>query len=89
MVKICHICNYEVVLVHFNIVDNNYQKNSRVLYTFVLNRSFGQLLENSPKNFISLKIINSEFSYIDVWFTDQNSKQLELEDKMNTTSVIN
>ena len=42
----------EVVLIHFSIVNNNRQRNLRVLYTFVPNKSFGQLLEISPKNFI-------------------------------------
>ena len=49
----------EVVLVHWNIVNNNYQQNSRVLYTFVPNKSFGQLLEFSPENFIFLKAFDS------------------------------
>ena len=48
--------------------------NKQCLYIFVPNKSFGQLLDISPKNFIFLKIFYSEFSYIEVWFTDQNSK---------------
>ena len=56
----------EVVLIHCNIVNNNYQRNSRVLYTFVPNKSFGHLLDISPKNLIYLKRFNSEFSYIEV-----------------------
>ena len=72
-----------------NVVNNSYQQNSRVLYTFVPNKSFGQLLDISPKNFIFLKTFDSEFSYIEVWFTDQNSKPLEIEDKIKTTVVIN
>ena len=79
----------EIVLIHCNIVNNDYQQDSRVLYTFVPNKSFGQLLDISPKNFIFLKTFNSEFSYIEVWFTDQNSKPLEIEDKINITLVIN
>ena len=79
----------EVLLVHCNIVNNNYKQNSGVLYTFVLNKSFGQLLNISPKNIIFLKTFNSEFSYIEVWFTDQNSKPLEIDDKINITLVIN
>ena len=79
----------EVVLVHCNIVNNNYQHNSRVLFMFVPNKSFGQLLDISPKNFIFYKTIDSEFSYIEVWFTDQNSKLLEIEDNINITLVIN
>ena len=84
-----HLEITEVVLVHCNIVNNDYQQDSRVLYTFVPNKSFGQLLDISPKNFIFLKTFDSEFSYIEVWFTDQNSKPLEIEDKINITLVIN
>ena len=73
----------EVVLVYWNIFKSDYQQDSRVLYTF------GQLLDISPKNFIFLKTFNSEFSYIEVWFTNQNSKPLEIEDKINITLVIN
>ena len=79
----------EVVLIHCNIVNNDYQQDSRVLYTFVPNKSFGQLLDISSKNFMFLKSFNLEFSYIEVWFTDQNSKPLEIEDKINITLVIN
>ena len=79
----------EVVLVHCNVVNDNYQQKSRVLYTFVPNKSFGQLLNISPENFIFLKSFDSEFSYIAVWFTDQNSNPLEKEDKINITLGIN
>ena len=79
----------EVVLIHCNVVNNSFQQNSRVLYTFIPNKSFGQLLDISPKNFIFLKTSDSEFSYIEVWFTDQNSKPIEIEDKINITLVIN
>ena len=75
------------VLVHCNIVDNYYQRDSRVLYIFVPNASFGQLLDILPKDLIFLKAFNSEFSYIEVWFTDQNSKPLEIEDKISITLV--
>ena len=75
----------EVVLVHCNIVHNDYQQDSRVLYTFVTNKSFGQLLYISHKNFIFLKTFDSEFSYIEIWFTDQNSKPLETKDNINIT----
>ena len=79
----------EVILIHCNVVNNSYQQNSRVLYTFVPNKSFGQLLNISPKNFIFLKTFDLEFLYIEVWFTDKNSNPLEIEDKINITSVIN
>ena len=78
----------EVVLVHCNIVINNYQQKSRVLYTVVPNKSFGQLLDISSKNFIFLKIFDSEFSYIEVGFTDQNSNPLEIQDKISITLSI-
>ena len=69
----------EVVLVHCNVVNNNYQRNSRVLYTSYI-KSFDKLLDISPKNFIFLKKFDSKFSFIAVWFTDQNSKPLHIED---------
>ena len=67
-----HLEITEVVLVHCNIVNNDYQQDSRVLYTFVPNKPFGSLLEISPKNHIFLKTFNSESQAIEVWFTDQN-----------------
>ena len=78
----------KVVLVHCNIVNNSYQQNSRVLYAFFQNKSFGQLLDLLPKSFISLKTCNSEFSHVKVLFTDQAFKLLERKDKINITSVI-
>ena len=60
-----------------------------MLYTFVPNKSFGQLLDISPENFIFLKTFDSEFSYIEEWVTDQNSNPLEIEDKINIIIVIN
>ena len=78
-----------VVLIHCNIVKNDYQQDSRVLYVFVPSKSFGQLLNISPNTFILLKTFNAEFSYIEVWFSDQNSKPIEIEDKINMTLFIN
>ena len=83
-----HLEITELVLVHCNIVNNNYQQDSRVLYTFVPNKPFGSLLEISPTNHIFLKTFNSEYDEIKVWFTDQNSKPLEMEDRINLTMVI-
>ena len=74
---------------HCNIVSNNWQQDSRVLYTFVLNKSFGTLIDISPQKFLFLKTFNLEFSYIAVWFTDQKSKPLEIEEKMNITLLTN
>ena len=78
----------EVVLVHCHILNNYYQQDSRVLYTFVPNKPFGSLLEISPTNRIFLKTFNSEYQDILVWFTDQNSQPLEIEDRINLTLVI-
>ena len=63
-----------LVLVHGNILNNDYQQDSRVLHTFVPNKPFGRLLEISPKNYMFLKTFNSEFQNNRVWFTDQNSQ---------------
>ena len=79
----------EVLLIYCNILNNDYQQYLRVLHTFILNKSFGQLLNISPQSFIFLKPFNSEFLYIEVWSTDQKSKPLEIEDKINTTLFIN
>ena len=83
-----HLAMTKVVLIHFNIVNNDYKQDSKVLYTFVPNKLFRQLLDISPKHFIFLKTFSSEFSYIEVWFTDQNPKPVEIEDKINITLVI-
>ena len=72
-----HLEITEVVLINYIIVNNNYQQDSRVLFTFVPNKSFVLLLHFSSKNFI-LKTFNSGFSKIEVLFTDQNSKPLEI-----------
>ena len=76
-----HLEITEVVLVHCDIVNNDYQQDSRVLYTFVPNKP-------SPTNHIFLKNFNSEYDEIKVWFTDQNSQPLEMEDRINLTMVI-
>ena len=83
-----HIEITEVVLVHCDIVNNDYEQDSRALYTFVPNKSFGSLLDISPSNHIFLKTFNSEYDEIIVWFTDQKIKPLEIEDRINLTMAI-
>ena len=83
-----HLEITKVVLVHCNIVNNEYQQDLRVLYTFVPNKPFGSLLEISPTNHVFLKTFNSEYDEIEVWFTDKNSNPLEIEDRINLTMVI-
>ena len=65
-----HLEITEVVIVHCNIVNKGCQQDSRILYIFVPNKSFGQILDISPKNVIFLKTFDSKFSYIEVWFID-------------------
>ena len=83
-----HLEIVELVLVHCNLVNNDYQQDSRILYTFVPNETFGSLLEISPTNQVILKTFNSEFQEVKIWFTDQTSKPLELEDKINISLRI-
>ena len=83
-----HLEVAELILVHCNIVDNDYQQASRILYTFVPNKTFDCLLEISPTNHVFLKTVNSEFQEIKIWFTNQTSTPLEVEDKINVTSII-
>ena len=78
----------EVVSVHCNLVKNDYQHASKVLFSFVLNKQFGQLLNISPHVFTMMNKINTEFSSVEVWFTDQSSKALEIDDNVNLTLII-
>ena len=78
----------ELVLVHCNLVNNDRQQDSRILYAFVPDKTFGSLLEISPTNCVFLKTFNSEFQEIKIWFTDQTSTSLEVEDKINITMII-
>ena len=78
----------EVALVHCNLVKNHYQQTSKVLFTFVPNKRFGQLIDIAPYLLTMLGTTNTEFSFIEVWFTDQNSEPLETEDSVNLTLII-
>ena len=77
-----HLEIAEVVLVHCDIVNNDYQQDSRVLYMFVPNKPFGSLLEISPASHTFLKTCNSKYDEIKVWFTDQNNQTLEIENRI-------
>ena len=68
----------EVILLHCNLVNNNNQQVSKVLFTFVPNKRFGQLINIAPHSLIMLNTTSTEFSSIEVWFTDQNSEHLKL-----------
>ena len=81
--------NVEVVLVHCNLVNNSYQQHSRVLFTFVPNKQYGQLISISPHSLIFLKTMNTEFSEIEIWLTEQYNNALEIEDNVNVSLIIN
>ena len=86
MVKMCHIVKlekqYQFTLILSKLIFNKIQD------TFVPNKPFCSLLEIYPKDHIFLKTFNSEFQTTEVWFTDQNSQPLEIEDNINLTLVI-
>ena len=81
--------NIEVVLVHCNLVNNSYQQHLRVLFAFAPNKQYGQLISISPHSLMFLKTMNTEFSEIDIWFTDQNNNALKIEDNVNISLIIN
>ena len=81
--------NVEVVLVHCNLVNNSYQQHSKVLFTFIPTKRYGQLISISPHSLVSLKTVNTEFSEIEIWFTDQNNNALEIEGNVNISLIIN
>ena len=81
--------NVEVVLVYCNLVNNNYQQHSRVLFTFVPTKQYGQSINISPHSLVFLKTMNTDFSEIEIWFMDQNNNALEIEDNVNISLIIN
>ena len=78
----------DLVLGYCNLVNNSYQKASKVLFTFVSNKKYGQLITVSPERLIMLKTVNSEFSFIEIWFTDQDNRPLEIEDSVNISLIV-
>ena len=78
----------EVALAHCNLVTNDYQHTSKVLFNFVPNKQLGQLINISPYSLTMMNTVNTEFSFVDVWFSDQTSKALEIEDNVNLTLII-
>ena len=79
----------EVVLIHCNLVDNQYQQRSEVLYTFTPNKSYAYLLNVKPSNSVFLNTYKTELDEIITTFTDKNGRSLEIEDKLNLTLLIN
>ena len=78
----------EVVLVRCNLVNINYQQASKLLFSFVSNKQFTQLITIIPHSLTMLKTTNAEFSFIETWFTDQNNRPLEIEDNLNIKLII-
>ena len=78
----------EVVLMHCNLVNKNYQQASKILFTFVPNKQVGQLITISPYSLTMLKTTNTEFQSIKLWFTDQDNRPLEIEDSINITLIF-
>ena len=78
----------DLVLVHCNVVNSSYQQASKVLFTFVPNKKYGQLITVSPETLIMLKTVNTEFSFIEIWFTDQDNRPLEVEDSVNISLIV-
>ena len=78
----------EVVLVYCNLVKNDYQHTSKVLFTFVPNKQFGRLINISPHFLTMMNTVNTEFSSVEVSFKDQVSKATEIEDNINSTLII-
>ena len=70
------------------LVNNNYQQVSKVLLTFVPNQQFGQLINIARHSSIILSTTNTELSFIEMWFTDENSKPLEIGDSVTLTLII-
>ena len=73
---------------HYNLVKNDYQHTSIVLFSFVPNKQFGQLINILPHSLTMMDTVNTEFSFVEVWFPDQASKALEIKDNVNLTRMI-
>ena len=73
---------------NYKLVNNNYQQVSKVLLTFVPKKQFGQLINRTRHSSIILSTTNTGLSFIEVWFTDENSKPLEIGDSVTLTLII-
>ena len=71
-----------------NLVKNDYQHTSKVLFTFVPKKKFGQLINIPPHSLTMMNVVNTEISSVEIWFTDQVIKAIEIEDNVNLTLII-
>ena len=78
----------DVVLLHCNLVKNDYQHTSKILLSFVPLKQFGQLINILPHFLMMMNTVNTQFSSVEAWFTDQFSKSVEIEDNVNLTIII-
>ena len=78
----------ESILLHCNLVRNQYLQNSKLLYEFIPDKKFGQLISVKPPVFIQFKTSDTLFYYIEIWFTDQSNKSLRIDDKVSVTLII-
>ena len=78
-----------IVSVQYNLVDNQYQQKSEVLYTFTPSKSYAYLLNVGPNNLVFLKTYNAKFDEIIITSTGQSGIPLEIEYKVNLTLLIN
>ena len=69
-------------------VNNSYQKASKVLFSFVPKKQFGHLITISPHLLTMVKTTTAEFQSIELWFTNQNNRRLEIEDSVTITLII-
>ena len=81
------LTSVEVVLIHCTLAKNYYQHTSKLLFTFVPNKESGQLINISPYSLTMMNTVNTELSFVVVWFTDQSSKALESKDNVNLTLI--
>ena len=79
----------ELVLVQCNLVDNEHEEKSEVLYTFTPNKFYAYLLNVEPSNLVFLKTYNTEFDEMIITLMDQNGGPLEIEDKVDLALVFN
>ena len=82
------LASVKVALVYCNLVKNDYHQTSKVLFTFVPNKQFGKWTNISPHTLPLMNTVNTEFSSVQVWFTDQVSKAIEIEDNVKLTLMI-
>ena len=88
MNQLDHIDQSEYVLLHCNLVENDYLQISKLLYEFVPDKRFGQLISVKSPVFIQCKTSDTIFDYIEIWFTGQNNKSLQIEDNLSVTLII-